>query len=68
MCGKVMCVIGVVAALDHLGLDEGMNHRKPLLSAIGGVQGRMTDFKERVRIFYFEVPHHPIIALSVAVG
>lgn len=54
-----MRVRGVVATLDHLGLHEGMNHRKPLLSAIGRVQGGMRDVKERVRTFHFEVVLSP---------
>ena len=48
-------VTGLFAALDNLDLRNGMSHGKPLLSAIGEVQGLMADFKERVRTFYFEV-------------
>jgi len=49
----------VNAAFDDLNLHGEICHRKPLLSAIGEVQDRMADFKERVRTFYFEVVLSP---------
>ena len=52
-------VTGLFAALDNLDLHNGMSHGKPLLSAIGEVQDRMADSKERVRTFYFEVVLSP---------
>jgi len=53
-------VTGLFATLDNLDLHNGMSHGKPLLSAIGDLEGHLADFKERVRAYYFEVllsPH-----------
>ena len=50
---------GVLVAFDNLDLHGGMNHRKPLLSAMDEVQGRMADFKKRVRAYYLEVVLSP---------
>ena len=46
---------GLFATLDNLDLHNGMSHGKPLLSAIGDLEGHLADFKERVRAYYFEV-------------
>ena len=47
-------------ALEDLELNEERLVHRPLVGAMLRVQGRMADFKERVRTFYFEVilsPH-----------
>ena len=59
LLGKGIEVSEVNAAFDDLNLHGEICHRKPLLSAIGEVQDRMADFKERVRTFYFEVVLSP---------
>ena len=47
-------------ALEDLELNKERLAQRPLIGAMVRVQGRMADFKERVRTFYFEVilsPH-----------